>query len=217
MTYRIARNGDLFGPYSLIEVQRYIASGRVIPTDLAQAEGMEEWLPISELFPAPPTHHVAPLGAQPALYPDPPDLPWWIALILGVFTLGAFFIVWDLVQSNWLRRIDRSTTAFLWYIAAAAVYLLKLPNVWHTIDYNILNGPLVEPHYTLLLSLAGFIVFFVSRYTMRSELLRHFNGVEPIGLRLGWFMTLFGGLYFQYHFNRINEVKRALHVSVPTA
>jgi hypothetical protein len=28
-------------------------------------------------------------------------------------------------------------------------------------------------------------------------------------------MTMFGGLYFQYHFNRINEVKRALHVSVP--
>ncbi|MES2392724.1 MAG: DUF4339 domain-containing protein [Acidobacteriota bacterium] len=217
MTYRIARNGELFGPYSLIEVQRYLASGRITPTDLGQPEGGEEWLPVAELFPLPAPYKVVNPGGLPVLYRDPPDLPWWLALILGVFTIAAFFVVWDIVQSAWLRRIDRRSTALNWYIAVAVLYLLKLPNMWHTIDYNILNGPLVEPHYSLLLSLTGLALFFVSRYTMRSDLLRHFNSVEPIGLRLGWFMTLFGGLYFQYHFNRINEVKRALHVSVPAA
>jgi hypothetical protein len=33
--------------------------------------------------------------------------------------------------------------------------------------------------------------------------------VEPVGLSLSGVMTFFfGGLYFQYHLNRINEMKR---------
>jgi hypothetical protein len=163
MTYRIARNGELFGPYSLIEVQRYLASGRIIATDLGQPDGGEEWLPVSELFPLPPPHLQTNPGGLPVLFRDPPDLPWWMALILGVLTFAAFFVVWDLVQSAWLRRIDRRSTAIYWYVAVAVVYLMKLPNMWHTIDYNILNGPLVEPHYSFLLSLAGLLLFFVSR------------------------------------------------------
>jgi hypothetical protein len=46
---------------------------------------------------------------------------------------------------------------------------------------------------------------------MRSSLEEHFNRAEPVGLRLGAVMTFFfGGLYFQYHLNRINEMKRTL-------
>jgi hypothetical protein len=38
---------------------------------------------------------------------------------------------------------------------------------------------------------------------------QHFNGPEPIGLSLSGVMTFFFGmLYFQYHFTRINELKR---------
>jgi hypothetical protein len=48
------------------------------------------------------------------------------------------------------------------------------------------------------------------RFAMKNSLEQHFNGPEPIGLRLGPIMTFFfGGLYFQYHFNRINEIKQA--------
>jgi hypothetical protein len=46
-------------------------------------------------------------------------------------------------------------------------------------------------------------------FGMRSSLVRYFNTVEPIGLRLSGVMTLFFSLlYFQYHLSRIAEWKR---------
>jgi hypothetical protein len=46
---------------------------------------------------------------------------------------------------------------------------------------------------------------------MRESIERHFNGPEPVGLRLSGVMTFFfGGLYFQYHFTRINAMKNAM-------
>ena len=45
---------------------------------------------------------------------------------------------------------------------------------------------------------------------MRRSMEEHFNGPEPIGLSLSGVMTFFFGIYyFQYHFTRINELKRA--------
>ena len=78
------------------------------------------------------------------------------------------------------------------------------------------GGPFyVYPH-AAGLGLISIVLALASRFVFRAELLRHFNGPEPMGLHLSWWMTLFfGGLYFQYHFNRINELKRALRVSVP--
>ena len=45
---------------------------------------------------------------------------------------------------------------------------------------------------------------------MRRSMEEHFNGPEPMGLSLSGVMTFFfGGIYFTYHLNRINELKRA--------
>jgi hypothetical protein len=218
MTWRIAREGKLFGPYTVAEVQRYLISGHITPSDLAQPEGGEEWVPVERLFPAAPARAIHP-GGLPTLYSDPPDLPWWVALILGALTLGAFFVIWDIVQSAWLRRIDRSSTAVVYYVGVAILYLLKLPHTVRDMQYNFGYGLAPDPsHLATLLFWLGLALLLTSRFLFRKELCRHFNGPEPIGLRLGWIMTLlFGGIYFQYHFNRINEVKRALHVSVPAA
>ena len=61
------------------------------------------------------------------------------------------------------------------------------------------------------LGLIGWLVRLVARFSMRASLEEHFNGPDPIGLRLSGVMTFFfGGLYFQYHLNRINEIKNAL-------
>ena len=218
MTYRIAREGQIFGPYSLIEVQRYLASGQILPTDLAQSESMQEWLPIEQLFPIAPTPVAAPHpGGLPKLFPDPPDLPWWVALIIGIVTAGFFFQIWDIIEAAWMRRVDRSSIALYLFLAEGVIYLCKLPLTLHTIAYNMGYGLPVESGHPFPLTLLGLIFFLASRFVFRNELLRHFNGPEPIGLRLNWFLTLiFGGLYFQYHFNRINELKRTLRISVPT-
>jgi len=219
MTYRIARNGQVFGPYTLEQLQQYMASGNIVASDLAQAEGSTEWLPIAQLFPLasvaePP---VNPAGV-PALFPDPPDLPWWVAALIGLVTGGLFFVVWDVVEAAWMRRIDRNSNALWLYIAVAVVYIFRLPSIWNTLSYNLFDGSQVTVHHGSLFGLAGLVLFIASRFIFRGELLRHFNGPEPIGLHLNAFWTLlFGGLYFQYKFNEINGIKRMLHVSVPAA
>jgi hypothetical protein len=210
MNYRIARGAQVFGPYAADEIYRLLASGNIVPTDLAQGEGMQEWRAVGELFPARPT------GAT-MLFPDPPDLPWWVALILGIVTGGLFFVIWDIVEAAWMRRVSERSAALGLYVVVAILYVLRLPEAWHIVAYNAFNGPFVV--ITPLgegMGLAGLALAIAARFVFRNELLRHFNGPEPLGLRLNAFWTLlFGGLYFQFHFNRINEQKRMLRVSVP--
>ena len=218
MTYRIARSGQMFGPYTETEIRQYLASGNIGLSDLVQAEGSGDWVPVLEVFPLTtiPAHSVPPVVAGPAaLYPDPPDFPWWGALLLGVVTGGLFFVVWDIVEASWLKRIERTSTALLLYIGVAVLYLFKLPGMWSTMNYNMFGGPYVHTHGGSLGAL-GFILAIVARFVFRRELLEHFNAREGIGLRLSSFLTLLlGGLYFQYQFNKINELKRATNRSVP--
>jgi hypothetical protein len=69
----------------------------------------------------------------------------------------------------------------------------------------------VDAPYTAWLGLLNWILKIIARFSLRNSICRHFNESEPLGLRLSWWLTLFfGGLYFQYKFNRINEQKRAL-------
>jgi len=49
MQVHIDRNGERFGPYSLEEVNAYLANGTLLPTDLAWQDGMADWLPISQI------------------------------------------------------------------------------------------------------------------------------------------------------------------------
>ena len=177
------------------------------------------FLPGGAVPPAGPPAYAAAAPASAALgrlYPDPPDLPWWLALILGIVTFGFFFVVWDIVESAWLRRIERGSSALLLYIAVAVLYLIRLPGSWATVRYN-LGGDSTAYSHAPGLGLAALILIIVARFVFRRELLTHFNGPEPLNLHLNGFWTLlFGGLYFQYKFNRINRRKRELQVSIPS-
>jgi uncharacterized membrane protein YhaH (DUF805 family) len=48
--YFVNRSGDQFGPYSLSELQHYVAEGRLAMTDLAWTEGMPEWAFICDVI-----------------------------------------------------------------------------------------------------------------------------------------------------------------------
>lgn len=260
MTFRIARNGQVYGPYTLAEVERYLASGNILFTDLAQPEGSAEWLPVAQLFPTAPsgaaaagyaaapgtapgtapgyeaTGHAAPgyvasgyataghpvppypvpPSFNPSLYEDPPDLPWWLALILGILTGGLFFVVWDIYQAAWMRRIQPRSVAVFLYAAAGVLFLFNLPSSWHSIGYWVFHIPFLPTHHTAGLGFLRWGIWLAARLVFRSDLLDHFNTAEPIGLRLSGFLTfLLGGLYFQFHFNQINAIKRSLRMSVP--
>lgn len=240
MIYRISRNGQIFGPYTEAQVRQYLVSGNIAVTDYAQLEGTVEWVPVLQFFPLTATPGQdpgqesgqvpgqvprqvpgQPAGPMPAtgpsrLHPDPPDFPWWAVLLLAMITGGVFIVVWDIVQAAWVRRVQPASQALALYVGVAVVFLLRLPASWEAIDFNLFDGPPVGPHHGFILFLVWLGLFIASRTAIRRDLLQHFNGPEPIGLRLNAFLVyLFGGLYIQYHFNRINEIKRAMHVSVP--
>lgn len=58
MSYFILRNGQPYGPYSPADIERYLAVGGIVATDLARTEEMNQWLPLSHIIrnaPPPPT------------------------------------------------------------------------------------------------------------------------------------------------------------------
>lgn len=228
MLYHISRNGQTYGPYTLEDLRRYVASGNVLPTDLARSESMSEWLPVSQILAgatsgfAPPSQPPIPTpgyAAYPApaavnAYPDPPNLHWGVLLLLEIFTCSLFRNVWNLVIAHWLKRVQPHSKAYIYYWVAVAFLLLESGvrahsgMEFHPGMHSYWSNHVFHP-WDGLIGLSGFIVRLIARFTMRSELEEHFNTVEPVGLSLSGVMTFFfGGLYFQYHLNRISEQKR---------
>jgi GYF domain 2 len=215
MTYQVSRNGQMYGPYTLEDLQRYVAAGNILPTDLAKGEDAPDWVPVAQILGTAvssvvPTQaiYVAP-SAVP--YPDPPNLHWGLVLLFTIFTCGLFGLIWDFVQVLWMKRVEPQSKAFMYFVVLVVLWLLNLGgSVGRTAV--MMHGASPRPSLlALFLSLSVLVLLIVYRFVMRDSLERHFNGPEPIGLRLGPVMTFFfGGLYFQYHLNRINEIKNAL-------
>ena len=218
MLYHVTRNGENYGPYTLEDLQRYVASGNVLPTDLAKSEEMPDWKPVSEVLgtsmpqaAAVPvaTYPGAPPVCQSAVgaYPDPPNLHWALVLVIAIFTCGLFALVWDIVQAAWMRKVNPRSNALFLYIAEIVINfggtLLRTMLVMSSTMHQQYFG-LAVPTFLITVTL-----IILARFDMRRSMEEHFNGPEPIGLSLSGVMTFFfGSLYFQYHFSRINELKR---------
>lgn len=64
MKYYIQRQLNEYGPYTLTDLQRYVAQGSILLTDLTRSEGMTGWVPVSQVIgniPAPQPAAVVPL------------------------------------------------------------------------------------------------------------------------------------------------------------
>jgi hypothetical protein len=222
MTYQVSRNGQMYGPYTLEDLQRYVDSGNILPTDMAKSEDMPDWLPVAQILAAARTAGAAiPTPAypdpsaypQPAgiAYPDPPNLHWGLELLLGFFTCSLFVVVWNLVIASWANRVQPAGKALMYYIAATVLIVLNFGTSW-TVFIALSHH--AHPHHSVLgnlLGIATWVVRLIARFTLRDTLEQHFNGPEPLGLRLNAVMTFFfGGIYFQYKLNEINEMKQAL-------
>jgi hypothetical protein len=210
VTYKIARDGQEFGPYSLADVQRYVGTGNILMTDFALAEGATEWIPVAQVVGtiavAPPVAPMAYAAAQGMQFPDPPNLHWALVLVLGIVTCGLFVYAWDIVQALFVKRIQPNSKALIYYIAGVGMLLLSV----------ILTVAKLNTTGASLLNIVGAVLVLIGRFNLRSSLEEHYNVVDPVGLSLSGVMTFFfGPFYFQYHFNRINEIKRAYRLQNP--
>src|SRR5260370_11788781 len=112
MEYFVKRGEQRFGPYSLSDLQQYVQSGNLAVGDLAQSEGMTDWVPLSQVLGNIPAMAMAGGGvavataAEPQLVELPPNLHWSIVLILGLLTRQLFNLVWALLQGNWARKLS---------------------------------------------------------------------------------------------------------------
>jgi hypothetical protein len=69
MHYHVSRGGQTYGPYTLADLQRYVASGHILLNDLAKSEEMPEWLPVGQILNAP--GFSTPASPQEPVQPEP--------------------------------------------------------------------------------------------------------------------------------------------------
>src|SRR5260370_7321241 len=231
MTYQVSRNGLLYGPYTLEDLQRDVASGNILPTDMAKSEDMPDWVPVAQILgvagtpaPAGPTAIPTPAYAAPSTYqqpsgvayPDPPNLNWGLELLLGFLTCGFFVVVWNLIIATWANRIQPASKALTFYIAATVLIVLNLGSSW-TVFISLSHH--VHPHHSVLgnlIGIAAWVVRLIARFTLRDTLEQHFNGPEPLGLRLSAVMTFFfARIYFQYNLTALHQIKQPLPYASP--
>ena len=207
MNYFITREGQQYGPYTLSDLQRYVASGDVLLTDLVTSEGMTTPVTVGQVIgniaaPAP-YQPVAPGYAPTAFYPDPPNLHWGLVLLFVVLSCGIFGTVWEIVQASWLKKVDPLSKALLIYIGALVVLAgIFLVSFFGSASHTDVAG------FTGVLQVAYSVVLIVGRFSFKASMEKHYNVAEPMGLSLSGVMTFFfGGIYFQYHMNDINRRK----------
>ncbi len=71
MNYYISRGGQQYGPYTLADVQKYIAQGSISPGDFARTDTMTNWVPLSQLLAAAAAPPTQPPVQQPPVQQPP--------------------------------------------------------------------------------------------------------------------------------------------------
>jgi hypothetical protein len=229
MNYFIKRDLNEYGPYSLSDLQKYVASGNILLTDLCRSEGLTDWVPVSQVIgnipvPAAP-QPAAPQAAAGTVYggtagtgaaaygtqgshaapvgsqyPPPPSLHWGICLLLTIITCGLFSWVWLFVQSAWVKRVQPDSKAILYFSVALGVDIVTLIC---TIALGVSFGRQqnVVGYLTLirLAQLAAHIVVIVGCFNLKNSIEEHFNSAEPIGLRLSGVITFIMSFFLLGH------------------
>lgn len=237
MKYYIQRQLNEYGPYTLADLQRYVAQGSIQMADLARSEGMTEWTPVSQVIgnipiPAPVqpgyppdtpaygegtvyaggTNVYGAQGAMPAVAtgPVPPDFHW--ALVFSIsFFCGFFQIVWLFIEAGFVKKLDREGKSLAFLIGGMVTSIVAFI-VFFTAasaSANRQEPPTLALVAFLLVALAGAVLHLIGIFQMRSSIENYYNTIEPINLRLSGVMTFFFAVYyFQYHFTRIANWKR---------
>ena len=232
MKYYIQRQLNEYGPYTLADLQRYVAQGSIQLADLTRSEGMTDWVPVSQVIGNIPIPLAAGTAAGASgggtLYGGgtvydsstagfgvqalpmqgnpivPPDFHWGLVLLIGIFTCGLFNYAWLIVEAAFVRKLKTESQGLLFTILATAVLFLG----------GFANGVITainhEPTpFGPLITIVGVILYLVGIFKMKSDLEDYYNSTENIYLQLSGVMVFFFNVYyFQYHLSRIAQWKK---------
>lgn len=233
MKYYIQRQLNEYGPYTLADLQRYVAQGSVQMTDLTRSEGMTDWVPVSQVIGNIPIPVAAATAAGTysggAAYGGgtvydgsttgfgvqgvpmqgspivPPDFHWALVLLIGVFTCGLFNYAWLIVEAAFVRKLKSESKGLLFIILATAVLIGGgfINGVFTAMNHGERNP------FAPLISIAGIVLYLVGVFQMKSDLEDYYNSTENIHLQLSGVMVFFFNVYyFQYHFSRVAQWKK---------
>ncbi|HZE26968.1 MAG TPA: DUF4339 domain-containing protein [Terriglobales bacterium] len=204
MDYLVKRGDQSFGPYTLTDLQRYVQSGNILPEDLAQSEGMSDWVPVRQVLgdiPVAPLAPATPAVTPPAveLVPLPPNLHWALVLLLDAVTRNLFNLIWALVLANWGRKLcgnNKPMVLVAMYPAGIITGMIAAAVTGST----ALSGVFI---------FAGLVVYLFGIFSIREAVEDYYNSIENIGLTLSGPMTFFfSTIYLQYHVNRLARWKK---------
>jgi hypothetical protein len=232
LKYYIQRQLNEYGPYTLADLQRYVAQGSILLSDMTRSEGMTEWTPVSQVIgnipiPAPAQAAYAPgaaaygggtvyagegnaygaTGAMPAAIagPVPPDFHWALVLLIGVFTCGLFWWAWWIVEGVFVRKVKPDSKALLFVILS---FVCNFTGGFINGITQAMN-PGETAHYGVPFVLISLVLFVIAEFQMKNDLEEYYNSEEPINLRLHGGMTFFFAVwYFQHHLSRIAQWKK---------
>lgn len=170
-----------------------------------------------------------PAAQQPASYgaaavgPMPPDMQWWLVLIISFFTCGIFLYFWMFKQSSFAKRIDPNCDARKFYTFAIILYVIGAVFAFFgglLLAATGIDSFAIIPAFAQMVVLGGVVCIIIARFKMRTAVHNYYTTVEPMGINLmdttGAVLTLFFcELFMQYHFANIAARKKALgHPSV---
>jgi GYF domain 2 len=211
MNYFVKRGEQRLGPFSLAELQQRVATLSILPTDLAQSEGMTDWVLVSQIIgnipvPAPSSvGNVYGASAAPAMavetVPLPPNLHWLLLFILNVVTRGLFSLIWAIVLANWSRKLDHNDNTLVLVSMYPAGIIAGIFAISMTRDL----GPAIGG----LLIIGGLIAYIIGVFKIKAAMEEYYNSTENIGLKLSPVMTFFfQTTYLQFHVNKIAKWKK---------
>ena len=226
MKYYVQRQLNEYGPYTLADLQRYIAQGNILLTDLTRSEGMTDWVPVSQVIgnipiPVPP----APIqiqgsqmygGSAGSAYGGAGTV-YGGAPVYGGLPAASPANGTAPPDLHWVLLLVTSIitcSLFAWaWLFVEAVYIRKIKSdskglvfsllaalaLFMAVFVNMISSPELRSEgnpLSGLLMLASLILYFVGIFQMQSDLEAYYNTAEPIHLQLNGAMTFFCGIFY---------------------
>jgi hypothetical protein len=166
------------------------------------------------------TQTLNPPGGFSSAYPAPPRVHWLaLFLVIAILYLSIWIFIpasrtsllspvflgaWGVYLCLWVRDLNPGSRTIILADAKLAFALIAA-----LVSPFALPSSLLKVLLDLWL-IGEFIIYLFLVFGIRNELEKHYNEREPIGLKLGSFMTFFFSFYyFQYHLYRIAKEKHA--------